>query len=89
MSTIALLGNQYATLQTASNMGLASQVQVYNTTAAAILLTVAAVGTTEPSFPGTISIGTKQSVIIRKGPTDTIAGGTVGQLVATAVNVGG
>ena len=89
MSTITLKGTSYETLQTASNMGLASEVQVYNTTAAAILLTVASVGTTTPTFPGTIKVGTKQSVIIRKGPTDTIAGGTAGQLVATAVNVRG
>ena len=89
MSTIALLGTSYATLQTASNMGLASTVHVYNTTAAAITLTVASVGTTKPTFPGTIAIGTKQSVIIKKGPTDTIIGGTVGQLLATAVMVGG
>jgi len=90
MSTIALKGNSYETLQTASNMGLASAVHVHNTTAStAITLTVASVGTTKPSFPGTISLAGGQTVIIKKGPTDTIAGGTAGQLKATAVMVGG
>lgn len=89
MSTIALLGTSYATLQTASNMGLASTVQVTNLHSTELTLTVASVGSTKPTFPGTIVIETGQSVIIKKGPTDTISGGTVGQLVATAVMVGG
>lgn len=89
MSTIALLGTSYATLQTASNMDLASTVQVTNLHTTEITLTVASVGSTKPTFPGTIVIETGQAVIIKKGPTDTITGGSAGQLVATAVMVGG
>ena len=89
MSTIALLGPQYATLQTASNMGLASTVQVTNLHDAELTLTVASVGTTKPTFPGTIVIETGQTILLQKGPTDTITGGSAGELVATAVSVGG
>tara|TARA_R110000764_G_C10858703_1_gene366313 strand:+ start:61 stop:330 length:270 start_codon:yes stop_codon:yes gene_type:complete len=89
MSTIALLGTSYATLQTASNMGLASAVHVTNLHSTELTLTVASVGTTKPTFPGTIVIESGQAVIIKKGPTDIIGGGSAGQLVATAVMAGG
>tara|TARA_R110000744_G_scaffold287987_1_gene399051 strand:+ start:91 stop:360 length:270 start_codon:yes stop_codon:yes gene_type:complete len=89
MSTITLLGASYATLQTASNMNLASEVRVTNLHSTELTLTVASVGTTKPTFPGTVVIESGQAVNIKKGPTDTIAGGTAGQLVATAIMVGG
>ena len=86
-SIITLKGNSIATLQTANNIGSATQVQVTNTTAGAITLTVATVGTPNYTFPGTIVLAGGQTILLEKGPTDTITGGTVGQLVATAVSV--
>ena len=89
MSVITLLGNSVATLNTANNIGLASQVQVTNLHSAELTLTVATVGSPDVTFPGTIVIESGQTILLQKGPTDTIAGGTAGQLVATAVSVGG
>lgn len=89
MSVITLLGDSIATLSSANNIGLASQVQVTNLKSTELTLTVASVGVTTPTFPGTIVIESGQSILLQKGPTDTIAGGANGELVATAVSVGG
>ena len=86
---ITLLGTSYETMATPSNMDLASCVCIHNTAGASVVLTVASVGDTKPTFPGTIRIGTKETFFIQKGPTDTISGGTNGHLVATAVAFGG
>lgn len=86
---ITLLGTSYETMATPSNMDLGSLVCIHNTTGAAVLLTVASVGDSKPTFPGTIRIGPKETFFINKGPTDTISGGTNGHLVATKVMAGG
>lgn len=88
-SIITLKGNSIATLQNANNIGSATQVQVTNKHTAALTLTVATVGNPGPgkTFPGTIVLAPSQTILLEKGPTDTIAGGTAGQLVATAVAV--
>lgn len=88
-SIITLLGNSIATLSSANNIGLASQVQVTNLKSAELTLTVASVGSPGPgkTFPGTIVIESGQTILLQKGPTDTIAGGADGELVATAVSV--
>ena len=85
---ITLLGTSYETMATPSNMDLGSLVCIHNT-AGSTVLTVASVGDSKPTFPGTIRIGPKETFFIHKGPTDTISGGTNGHLVATACMAGG
>jgi len=86
---ITLLGTSYETMSIPSNMDLASLVCIHNTAGATVVLTVASVGDSKPTFPGTIRIGPKETFFINKGPTDTISGGTNGHLVATKVMAGG
>lgn len=88
MTTIALNGTSIATLDNANNIGQASTVQITNLHTAEVTLTVATVGTPNHTFPGTIVIESGQTIILEKGPTDTISGGSAGHLVATAVTVG-
>ena len=92
MSTIALLGSSVATLNSANNMEGATTVQITNVHSAEVTLTVAQVGSSTlrtDSFPGTIVIESGQTIILKKGATDTISGGSAGHLVATAVEVVG
>ena len=92
MSTIALLGTSVATLSSANNMQGATTVQISNTHTSDVTLTVAQVGSSTlktDSFPGTIVLIAGQTIILHKGATDTIAGGSDGHLLATAVSVGG
>ncbi len=86
---ITLLGTSYETMSIPSNIDLASLVCIHNTAGATVVLTVASVGDSKPTFPGTIRIGPKETFFINKGPTDTISGGTNGHLVATKVMAGG
>tara|TARA_B100001093_G_scaffold513620_1_gene585919 strand:+ start:1021 stop:1296 length:276 start_codon:yes stop_codon:yes gene_type:complete len=91
MSVITLLGTSVATLSSANNIGLATTVRITNLKNAELTLTVATVGTPslDDTFPGTVVIESGHTILLRKGPTDTIAGGSDGELVATAVSVGG
>ena len=89
MQVIALRGTSIATLNSANNIGGAMYVQVTNTHTADVTLTVAAVGSEEKiSFPGTIVLVPDQTILLKKGSTDTLAGGSAGHLVATAVSIG-
>ena len=86
---ITLLGTSYETMSIPSNIDLASLVCIHNTAGATVVLTVASVGDSKPTFPGTIRIGPKETFFINKGPTDTVSGGTNGHLVATKFMAGG
>ena len=88
MSMISLKGSSIENLSSANNIGSAEFVQVTNVHSSAVVLTVATVGTgTVNTKPGTIKLAPSQSIILAKGSSDTLAGGSDGHLVATAVDV--
>ena len=76
---IKLLGTE-AALTTATTLGKAQVVRVYNDTAGAVLITVADGGTTI----GTITVKAGDVVFINKKSAETIAAGAAVKAVAVA-----
>ena len=76
---IKLLGTE-AALSTATTLGNAQLVRVYNDTAGAVLITVADGGTTT----GTATVRTGEIIFIRKKAAETIAAGAAVKAVAIA-----
>ena len=83
-SIVKILGSEVALSDTASNIGNAKLVRVYNGNAADKLVTIKSAGGTTL---GTITVATKDTVNLAKGATDTveIAAATAG---LKAVSIG-
>ena len=78
-----LQGAEITLAQSATTVSNASAVYVYNATDADTTLTVAA-GTGGSNYVGSITIKTKDTMVIRKDPGNTIVAG-VGNLKATPI----
>jgi hypothetical protein len=76
---IKLLGTE-AALSTATTLGAAQLVRVYNDTAGAVLITVADSGTTT----GTATVKAGEIIFIRKKAAETIAAGSAVKAVSIA-----
>ena len=79
---IKLQGSQVNSLATASNVGFATLVRVYNNTAADIVLTQKEAST----VIGTITIPSKGIELIQKMPSQTLEGGAGLLAVSIAFN---
>jgi hypothetical protein len=76
---IKLLGTE-AALSTATTLSNAQLVRVYNDTAGAVLITVAAEGTTT----GTVTVKAGEVIFVRKKAAETIAAGSAVKAVSVA-----
>lgn len=77
---LTLLGTETA-VSTASTVGGAQLVRVYNNNASAVVITVA---NTTPTTIGTCTVATLETVFIRKKAAETIAAATSCKMVSVA-----
>lgn len=84
MAAIELKAVQVGDISSATNISNARRVRVYNSHTADILITLKNQGGTTL---GTVTLAAGGVIELLKAPTDTIEGGTSGQLLATPFSV--
>lgn len=79
---IKIIGSEVS-LSTASNVGLAVAVRLYNNTAGAVLVTRATSGAVTI---GTVTLAVGEIMYVQKQPTDTLAAASAIRAAAVAIN---
>ena len=79
---IKIIGSEVA-LSTASNVGQAVAVRLYNNTAGAVVVTRAAAG---GATIGTVTMGSGEIMYMQKQSTDTLAAASAIRAAAVAIN---